>query len=310
MLADFAKSIKNAPEIRIHIQKLESNHELKRIKYEAQQKKRLGIFLAWAISLSITALLFTLIYLTNKSFPLSAFGLIPFGIVFALLWSYGLSQGANKRYQTYVTPGAVKLIYGEEAIYKAEGGFETSFLEELDEFKINNLEQEDWIDGCFEGVHCTMGDVSSYHYSSSKNGTNRVYDFRGTIMVFDLNKTASETLIVREGIHLFKGKGLKYGSEEFSQYFKTYCENEFNASYILTPEMQKGILDIRKTISGNLTLIFRGNKLILIRNGRTIDFHLDLKKDEAFNFNIIIDAIIPMAYVVKKLNLDIPYYSD
>ena len=259
----------------------------------------------------MAAVLFVLCWLLAE-LPVYIFAVIITGIVFRTIMGSARTRAKNQ-YAAMLAPIVIKSLYGDNSVYRQKGGFSRQYLEGLNAFPVRTLDQEDYIQGTYDGVFFQMADVESYHIEVSGSGKDRheetVIDFLGSVLSFAMNKPSPYLLKVTEGSSLFSGKSIDFESEAFNKKFNVYCQNEENAFYIITPQLQLAMLQSEKVLPGGMTLLFRGRELVVILSGNTTQFNgIDFKKSENYNINAILDAILTPAYVVENMNLDHKFF--
>ncbi len=138
--------------------------------------------------------------------------------------------------------------------------------------------------------------------------------FYGKWLVFDFNKKFKYNVQVREkefNHALVSNDRSKYGykevkmeDEKFNQAFKIYTENEHDAFYILTPQMQQRILKIRSMVKGDLLLCFINNELHIGLNNRNDSFEPKIFKEEYEIDEYINKDIAVITNFIDELDLD------
>jgi len=138
--------------------------------------------------------------------------------------------------------------------------------------------------------------------------------FYGKWLVFDFNKKFKYNVQVRErnfNHAIVSNDRSKYGykevkmeDERFNRVFKIYTENEHDAFYILTPQMQQRILKIRDIIKGDLLLCFINNELHIGINNHSDSFEPKIFKKEHEIEEYINKDIEVITNFIDELDLD------
>ena len=234
-----------------------------------------------------------------------------FALAASLIAFFSVKKSKDNTYINALVLPVIQAVYGPAAVYNRHGSYSRDYLRGLGVFPVNDLHQEDFIGGSFLGVPCTVCDVISTHQQSDgKNGSHTVVDFEGSVFSMKMNKIAQNRLLVSEGHTLFQGKGIQFESIEFNKMFHTSCDSDQVAFYIVTPQMEEGMIDINNSIQGTLFFLFRGEELVIIIGGHTTTFSVDRSKGLNYNINCVVDSILPMAYLIKRLNLDHKFQMD
>ena len=307
---EFSEKIKRDPQIAASINEMMNGTDFNTFITSLRKKKTTYLIVALVIEVLICGALIAIFFAND--FPLGAAFI---GILFVIAFIasfYLIGKTQNQHLTNELAPRIVKALYGNDAEYDLHGGFSEAYLTDIDLFPVNELEQEDMIKGEYHGVACKVADVTSYHWEYRSNGKNttreKVIDYHGLVMSLKMNKRSASRLVAAEGGKLFGGKHLEFESIDFNKKFKVYGEEQ-NGFYIITPVMQIGMIDIVDSVPGRYTFLFRDEELVIAAGGFETKFKTDIKKPLNHNVNLVLDAILPMAYFIKTLRLDLKYYN-
>ena len=153
--------------------------------------------------------------------------------------------------------------------------------EKMDYYKMANTNMmymgdyyysNDYIKGKYKNINFELADVKiEDEYTDSDGDTHRITIFLGQWFIFDFNKKfKSDIQVCEKTFRNAKRKNKKYESKfkkveleslEFNKKFNVYAKEEFEAYYILTPNMMEKILNVDEKIKGHLLFCFIDNKL-------------------------------------------------
>lgn len=248
----------------------------------------------------------------------SAFAGIIVGIICLVIGLIGVAivfSSAKKKYTSKIAPSVIEALYGPKAVYQPNGGYDPDYLRGLNVFRVRSLNQWEFIQGHYFNIPFSISNVESYHYETRGSGKNshqeKVTDFYGSVMSFKMNKPSKSVIEVTEGMSLFSGKSINFESSAFNKKFNVYCENRENAFYIITPQLQLAMIDIEKSVPGAITMLFRGEELVVVIASNITRFDkADLNETDNHNINAIIDSILAPALIIEDMNLDHKFFID
>ena len=316
MLSDdqFSQEVKSKPYVVKQMTDILNNPNFKNLRESLKNdRKKKSI-----ITLSIGAA-FGLIFGFTVGFTISS---VSIGIIvgaaiflFSLIGFAIISGSAKNKYTAAIAPEIINALYGPNAEYSPNGGYQRDYLVNLDCFPVRTLKQDTLIKGHYFGIPFTIANVESYHYETRGSGKNRrqekVTDFLGSVMSFKMNKPSKSVIKVIEGSNLFSGKTIDFESSAFNKKFNTYSDDRENAFYIITPQLQLAMLDIEKALPGGLKILFRNDELVIIAAGNTTTFSgIKLKESDNYNINVILDSILAPGFVIEKMNLDHKFFLN
>lgn len=190
----------------------------------------------------------------------------------------------KNKYSAFYKDGFVKNILAEkftELVFEPEHGISEEQLDETEMIRLGNrFESNDYISGRYRGLNFEQSDVCIQNVTHNGKHTYTTTYFEGRWMIFDFNKKFTCDLQVREKSFSYAKKSGGWFSEKprmkeielenaaFSDDFEVYAADEHEAFYILTPHMMERIIELSRSISGELMLCFVGNKLhVAVNNG-------------------------------------------
>jgi F0F1-type ATP synthase assembly protein I len=308
--ANFATEIKDNATIRERLSAVLSNPDVIKAQKDLQNKQKKAVLMSLLIPGCLGIVIGIVLAIAYRDSAWPFFLILPIALGFGIggIAVWGIRKRQKDTYTAFLTPYVVRALYGDNAIYNPRGSYSRAYLNGLNAFPVNDLRQEDFIQGEYLGVPCNCCDVQSSHqetHTDSKGNTTTttVIDFSGSVFSFKFNKTVDYRLVVTEGFTFFSGKGIQFESIEFNKMYRTYCEDEHTAFYIITPQLQEGMTDINKSIKGSITFLYRGEELVVVIGGHTTQFNIDPKATLNRNINLIFDSIVPMAYINEELHL-------
>ncbi len=239
------------------------------------------------------------------------------------LLSFGLAVFAGnkrkvyaKQFKRYVVEYGINQ-YFDNAVYSPDDGIDESTVFSTKMIiKGNHFESEDLISGLYKGVPFTQSDVRIQYRQGGFKYSKSIDYFTGRWMIFRFNKNFVCNLQVVERGFIGSRKGidttgdrlhkLELDDEVFNRAFKTNCENQQEAFYILTPQMMERMLELREKTKGKLMFCFLNNSLYIACNTGKNSFEppifskIDLQRimNETFNDLSLITSF------VDSLNLD------
>ncbi|MCR4563708.1 MAG: DUF3137 domain-containing protein [Clostridiales bacterium] len=246
--------------------------------------------------------------------------LLPFFLSFAFfMFAMNKKKLYAKRYKRYIVEYGIN-NYFENVTYRPDDGidehtvFSTGMI-----YKGNHFESEDLITGIYKGVPFTQSDVRIQHRQGKSNYSKRVEYFTGRWMIFRFNKNFVCNLqVVEKGLGAYKNGRDSFGGklekielddEAFNKAFRTNCENQQEAYYILTPQMMRRMLDLKENTKGQLMFCFLDNALHIACNTGKNSFEppifrkIDLQRimDETYSDLSLITSFIDFLNLDNKL---------
>ncbi|MFA6861131.1 MAG: DUF3137 domain-containing protein [Bacilli bacterium] len=310
---DFSNELKERTSIQQRLTPIVNDPDANSLVAKLRKKKKSLLIGGW-IAPNVIGLIICIILAVQGS---ASICWLPFvvTIIISLIITLSSKKYGQDIYAQHFVPKVVKAIYGDDAIYQRKTGFARSYLEGLKAFPVNDLLQQDFISGSYDGVPCMGCDVLSTHEETTTDAkgnttTRTVIDFQGCVYSLKMNKTTPHSITVTEGHKWFSGKGIQFESIAFNKMYRTYCSDEHTAFYIITPQLEEGMIDINRSIAGGITFLFRGDELVIIISGHTCNFDVNYMDSVNHNINVIVDAILPLAYVIEELHLSHEFTLD
>lgn len=203
--------------------------------------------------------------------------MLPFFVSFGLfVFAQNKKKVYARKYKRYIIEYGINQ-YFEEVEYRPDYGIDeyTVFSTEM-VLKGNHFESEDLITGVYKGVPFSQSDVRIANQQGSSKYSKRIEYFNGRWMIFRFNKNFVCNLQVIEKGFIASKKGkdssgerlhkIELDDEVFNRTFKTNCENQQEAYYILTPQMMRRMLDLKENTNGKLMFCFLNNSLHIACN--------------------------------------------
>lgn len=211
----------------------------------------------------------------------------------------------------------VRSVY-EDASYEAKPVINGREIKKLEMFMVDNLQCEDMIRASYKGVNFSAVDMSSYTVTTNgKNNTTTITHFDGLLLRYDFNKPFEGMIrIVEKEAALFPTgtgglKKVKVESIEFNNNYNLYASSEAIAFYVLTPQVIMGLLDLRKTIKGAITIRITANSIYFAVGGAKN--HLEPPLFKKFGREELVKmskGLEPMKVFVDLLNLDDRHFVE
>jgi len=306
--SDFASKIENRADIKEKLSPLLNDQEIKEIVPKLKRDRLLVIVLTWVgVAILLGVVIYFVGIVQGQMMPVIILAIM------LLILGVGITSNAIKRskdnYARHFVPKVVKSIYGENALFIAKNGFSLEYLSSLNWFRVVDVKQEDFISGSYKGIPCMGCDVIATHEEGSGKSSSTVTDFQGCIYSFKLNKKATSWVYVSEvRPYIINNRVLSHKvqleSEEFNNKFHTFCEDEHTAFYIITPQLEEGMMNIEKSFPGECTFIFREEELVVLISGHLCEYKVDFNASIEKNLIAILNAVVPLSYVIEEMHLD------
>ncbi len=224
-----------------------------------------------------------------------------------------------KQFKRYIIEYGIN-HYFDNVTYRPDDGideytvFSTGMI-----YKGNNFESEDLISGIYKGVPFTQSDIRIQKRQGNSQYSKKVDYFIGRWMIFRFNKNFVCNLqVIEKGLNAYKNGRDSFGEklqkielddETFNKAFRTNCENQQEAYYILTPQMMRRMLDLKDNTTGQLMFCFLNNSLHIACNTGKNSFEppvfkkIDLQTimDETYSDLSLITSFIDFLNLDNKL---------
>lgn len=178
-------------------------------------------------------------------------------------------------YKDEIMPRLVASVC-DDGQYVSDGGISEYVFKASDLFYWDNttyLRQEDYIRGVigrtdFEFCEAELGHEETTTDRKGHTTTHEVTDFKGMVFNADFNKHFSgKTIVSTSYVATFKRR-IKLESVDFNKKFRTYCTDEMEARYILTPALQERLLTLLDTMKNTINessiqMTFNQNRLAI-----------------------------------------------
>lgn len=104
---------------------------------------------------------------------------------------------------------------------------------------------------------------------------------------------------------------VEFENEQFNSQFNCYCQNDQEAYYLITPQMQEAILKLAQLIDGSLMLGFTGQRLHLAVNTGKDALEPSIFRAISYqnDFLAVKQEISAITDVINVLNLDCKLYK-
>lgn len=237
----------------------------------------------------------------NKRFLSIAITCLVVSIIPFVIMLFKSLKKPQQPYRIALTEKMVKAIYGDYATYDPHGGFSTEFLKQLKLFDVDGTNQEDLIFGVYKNVQCTIADVITKHVSKKMNYSQTT--FNGMILKLQLNKPAkSEMRILFEPA---KESDTKLELDDFNSLFRVVCDTPKHIFYTITYQMQMALVEIYQQLNRPINIFICNDLMVIaLSNIKTEVENVNTKFSDNKNANIIMDQLLPAAYLIEELNLD------
>lgn len=245
---------------------------------------------------------------------------LPFILSFGLfIFAMNKKKVYAKKFKRYFIEYGISK-YFDNATYRPDDGIdEFTVMSTGMIYKGNHFESEDLISGVYKGVPFTQSDVRIQHRQGNSQYSKRIEYFMGRWMIFRFNKNFVCNLqVVEKGLGAYKKGRDSYGGklkkielddEAFNMAFRTHCENQQEAYYILTPQLMRRMLDLKENTKGQLMFCFLDNALHIACNTGKNSFEppvfkkIDLQKimDETYSDLSLITSFVDYLNLDNKL---------
>lgn len=186
------------------------------------------------------------------------------------------------------------------------------------EYFLHTYFGNDLIYGKIDGVGIKFSDV---YYSKNSVKLESYPIFQGILFIADFNKFFKSRVIVLDKKDYYAKCVLnktKMDNSEFNEFFDTYCFDEINARYILSPILMEKLVALRKTFDTTCNICFMANQIyIYINLGYDSFEEFDYSKPMVGENSIAKkykEEITQFLDIVKDLNLNSkvfkPYFGE
>jgi len=134
------------------------------------------------------------------------------------------------------------------------------------EYLLHTYFGNDLIYGIIDGVGIKFSDV---YYSKNSVKLESYPIFQGILFIADFNKLFKSRVIVLDKKDYHAKCVLnktKMDNTEFNEIFDTYCFDEINARYILSPSLMEKLVALRKTFDATCNICFMANQIYIYIN--------------------------------------------
>jgi hypothetical protein len=283
-----AKGVSDAPRQDTLVTGLSDEfHQLEAIRRKELRKKRVAVLATVLCGwFSLTMVAASLKLGTGDSDRWSALGALALigTLVLCSLFVFGPGARYRAAYKSQVIPALVRSIQPDMAYY-SEGNFGQHWFYNSGLYKqeYNVYESEDYLTGYIGETDFQIGEIlvqneTTYRSDGeTRTSTKTIFDgllavaafpgeLQGDVFVipdfaekhFGWLGRAFQKLGTDHGEHLLRGE-----NPEFEKAFVVRATDPLEASYILTPEMQKQILTLRTRLGKDLRLAFRGPQVFI-----------------------------------------------
>ncbi|MCD8176920.1 MAG: DUF3137 domain-containing protein [Tannerellaceae bacterium] len=247
---------------------------------------------------------------------------IVFAVIISLITMISLfivqSRKVAEDYKLLViTPFVSNLI--KDGVFSPEKGISEQTFIESGLFIVPDLySSEDLITGKVGETSIAFSEVRAQerHRKINSKGQSRTYYtdiFKGFIFVADFPKEFRYPVVVRRTNVLSSKKNRVHLEDpEFEKCFNTYCTDQIEARYLLTPSIMSRIMDLERKFRGkNMMLSFRNSHILIAISDNTNDFEADVLSSV---FNTVklkreYTIIRALAGIVEDLNLNLRIWS-
>ncbi len=221
--------------------------------------------------------------LRTISFPLSFFLGVILSVLLYFLWVNRKIRKYKELYKDMVVTKQFREVF-ENCSYEPEYGITKEEVRATGLIMLGNrYKSEDYLSGTYKNVRFERSDVLIQNEETDGHGHSHTTTyFQGRWLVLQPPKSFQTTLqIIQRGFsHSNHKKGfftrkderrheVEFENETFNSMFTCYCQNDQEAYYLITPQMQEAILKLVLLIDGKLMIGFTGKRMHLaIHNGK------------------------------------------
>ncbi len=215
--------------------------------------------------------------------------LVPIATVIGLLWRNKPEKEFKELYKMSFVPAVLGEFF-ENPSYVWDKGFSEETVKGFGISQMGNrFKSEDYISGTYKGVSFEQSDVKIQYETSGKNKRITTY-FSGRMFVFSFDKY--NTLPVQVFSDNFRhraerpDRGIRMNNVEmesvkFNEMFDIKAAREYDAFYILTPQMMEKISELQNKFE-SVAFNFSGNKLFVGLKCGTGAFDADIFKPVSY----------------------------
>lgn len=183
-------------------------------------------------------------------------------------------------------------------------------------YNTTTLKQEDYVSGVVDKTAFEFSEALLEHVEETRDKDGKVHrrnvtDFRGLVFCADFNKDFNYyTILHSSRTFTILMRSIKMESVDFNKIFYTYCEDEQEARYILTPSLQERIVDLNRKLrsslkTGDIQISFFSNRLAIF--APTSKDHFEppqFKKISIERVEKDYDCIKALVEIINDLNLN------
>lgn len=222
-------------------------------------------------------------FIATPFIPFAFFIGIFLAIALFFFWANKKIEEYKKFYKELVVAKQFGAVF-EDCSYQPKYGISKEEIKATGLIMLGNrFHSEDYLTGKYKNVSFERSDVLIQDQSSDGNGNSHTTTyFQGRWLVFQTPKSFQTSLqIIQKGFsYSNKKKGLftrkderrhevEFENEEFNSKFTCYCQNDQEAYYLITPQIQEAILRLLNLVDGKLMIGFTGRRMHLaIHNGK------------------------------------------
>ena len=263
------------------------------------------------------ALFFGMMFSGSNSSAINMYPVLFIGaMVLIVVFSIQVSKERKefKRiYKENFVVGALQEILGN-VTYNPMYGFSEQEVAKTGIIQMGNrFSSEDYIEGCYDGVHFKQSDVVVKRVVKSGKNTHTYIHFSGRLFEFECPQSENVSTLLFSKNYAYPGHGLgmrydkiKMENEAFNKRFKIRAVRDIDAFYILTPHMMECVDNILMKAK-SVGLHFTNNKLYLgINYGGMKAFDANMNRpliyaDEVARIKADTGVIVD---IIKTLKLD------
>lgn len=251
--------------------------------------------ISWASAITLAIILITLVTTRGPQtsgtaplvmLPVGLIGLI-YGIVIYCQFIGGHASNYGAEYKTKVIGGLTKLMQPEMNYHPTRGISESAFKRTgLYTTGVDRYHSEDLFEGSIGQTTLSFSEVHAEDKQTSTDSKGRrktrwVTIFKGLVIIADFNKHFRSWLTIQPDFaeSTFGWLGRKVQSlsrhlvrlenPEFEQAFVVHGGDQVEARYLLTPDMQERVLELKRCFGDDIRMAFRDSQ-----------FHLTMPKRE------------------------------
>ncbi len=241
--------------------------------------------------------------------------IIPIGIVLSIVFTNSRTSKFKSLYKRIIILEIFKKLFSQYT-YNPEQGFSYELIKKLDLFeKADRYISSDYIHAEYQNIEMQMSDIDLTKIVRRGKHSKRITIFKGQWYIFNFNKQFKSEVQILDSSFIYTNRHDFFDSKfnkietenvEFNKNYFVFTKNDFEAFYILTPQIIEKLNEFKKRLNCQVLFVFKDNKLHIGVNSHRDYFEPDM--DSPMNINAIeqktLQEINVIINLIKDLNLE------